>query len=174
MIKSNPNIKGLNIFNHNYLYTAYADDTTFFLNDQKSIRELMKTFKLFSKFSGLRLNILKCEVAGKGSLKGVKMAVCGIKCIDLTTETIKILGVHFSYNQKLKTQKNFVKSITNMQNVLNLWRMRNIMLEGKIIIFKTLALPKVVYLTLITSFSKQLSEEIQRIQKALYFFKKTT
>ena len=28
IIKSNPNIKGLNIFNHNYLYTAYADDTT--------------------------------------------------------------------------------------------------------------------------------------------------
>ena len=30
MIKSNPNIKSLNIFNHNYLYIAYADDTTFF------------------------------------------------------------------------------------------------------------------------------------------------
>ena len=29
-LKSNPNIKGLNIFNHNYLYTAYADNTTFF------------------------------------------------------------------------------------------------------------------------------------------------
>ena len=125
----------------------------------------MKTFKLFSKFSGLKRNMLKCEVAGIGSLK-VKMAVCGINCIDLTTETIKILGVHFSYNQKLKIQKNFVKSITNMQNVLNLWRMRNITLEGKIIIFKTLALSKIVYLTLITSFSKQLIEEIQRIQKA--------
>ena len=53
-----------------------------------------------------------------------------------------------------------------MQNVLNLWRMRNITLEGKIIIFKTLALSKILYLTLITSFSKQLIEEIQRIQKA--------
>ena len=53
-----------------------------------------------------------------------------------------------------------------MQNVLNLWRIRNITLEGKILIFKTLALSKIVYLTLITSFSKQLIEEIQRIQKA--------
>ena len=53
-----------------------------------------------------------------------------------------------------------------MQNVLNLWRMRNITLEGKIIIFKTLALSKIVYLILITSFSKQLTEEIQRMQKA--------
>ena len=53
--------------------------------------------------------------AGIGSLKGVEMAVCGIKCIDLTTETINILGVHFSYHQKLQTPKNFVKRITNME-----------------------------------------------------------
>ena len=53
-----------------------------------------------------------------------------------------------------------------MQNVLNLWRIRNITLEGNIIIFKSLALSKIVSLTLITSFSKQLIEEIQRIQKA--------
>ena len=30
IIKSNANIKTPYIFNHNYLYTAYADDTTFF------------------------------------------------------------------------------------------------------------------------------------------------
>ena len=65
----------------------------------------MKTFELFSKFSGLKPNILKYEVTGIGSLKGVTMAVCGIECIDLTTETIKILGVHSFYNQKLKTHK---------------------------------------------------------------------
>ena len=41
--------------------------------------------------------MLKCEVAGIGSLKEVKVAVCGIKYIDLTAETSKILGVHFSY-----------------------------------------------------------------------------
>ena len=54
-----------------------------------------------------------------------------------------------------------------MKNVLNLLRIRNITLEGKIIIFKTLALSKVLHLTLITSFSKQLIEEIQKIQRAL-------
>ena len=32
-IKENKNIKGLNIFNHTFLYTADVDDTTFFLND---------------------------------------------------------------------------------------------------------------------------------------------
>ena len=62
-------------------------------------------FKLFSNFSGLKPNIVKCEVAGIISLKGVRMAVCGIKCIDLTTETTKILGVHFSYKSKVKNKK---------------------------------------------------------------------
>ena len=70
----------------------------------------MKTFKLYSKFSGLKPNILICKVAGIGSLKGVKMAVCDIKCFDLTIETIKILGVHFSYNQKFKTKQNSWKA----------------------------------------------------------------
>ena len=75
MIKSNPNIKDPNIFNHNYLYTSYVDDTTFFLNDQKSITELIKALKLFAKFSGLKPNILTCKVADIGSLKGVQIAV---------------------------------------------------------------------------------------------------
>ena len=39
-------------------------------------------------------------IAGIGSLTGVKMAVCGIKCIDLTTEAIKILVVHISDNRE--------------------------------------------------------------------------
>ena len=42
----------------------------------------MKTFKSFSKLSGLKPHILTCGVAGIGFLKGVKMAVCCIKCVD--------------------------------------------------------------------------------------------
>ena len=35
-IKNNPKVKGLNIFKHEFLYTAYADDTTFFLKDRNA------------------------------------------------------------------------------------------------------------------------------------------
>ena len=48
------------------------------------------------------------------------MTVFIIIYFDLTTKTIKTLGVCFFYNQKLQTQKDFVKNKTNMQNVLNL------------------------------------------------------
>ena len=43
--------------------------------------------------------------------------------------------------------------------------MRNIAVNWKIIIFKTLALSEIVHLTLTTLFSKQLLEEMQKILK---------
>ena len=71
LIKNDPNIKGIEIFEYCYLYTAYADDTTFFLKDENSIVHLSENLKLFSDFSGLKPNTTKCEVAGIGVLQSV-------------------------------------------------------------------------------------------------------
>ena len=78
-VKSNPKVKGLNIFKHEFLYTAYADDTTFFLKDRNSIIELMSELSTFSNFSGLKPNKTKCEIAGIGVLNGVQVALCVMK-----------------------------------------------------------------------------------------------
>ena len=118
LIKNDLNIKGIEIFEYCYLYTAYADDTTFFLKDENSIVHLSEKFKLFSDFSGLKPNTTKCEIAGIGVLKGVQVAVCGMKCIDLRNEAIKILDVYFSYNQKIIDDKKFYNIISNIQGDL--------------------------------------------------------
>ena len=102
LIKNNDDIRGITIFNHAFLYTAFADNSTFFLNDLLSVNHLIDTFTVFFLFSGLKTNFSECEITGLGSLKGVLEAVCGLKSINLTTNTIKILGVHFSYNSTLK------------------------------------------------------------------------
>ena len=44
-------------------------------------------------------------MAGIGAQKGVQVAVCGLPCIDLNNDTLKILGTHFSYNEQLKEGK---------------------------------------------------------------------
>ena len=90
-------------------------------------------------------------------LKEVLEAVCGLKPINLTTNTIKILGVHFSYNSTLKAQNNFLDTVKSIQQVLCFWNRRILSLEGRIIIFKTLAISKIVYLAFLT--------ELQKIQK---------
>ena len=70
-IKENKNIKGINIFYNIFLYSAHADDTTFFLTDEDSVTEVINAFHKFSPVSGLKPNEAKCEIAGIGVLKGV-------------------------------------------------------------------------------------------------------
>ena len=57
------------------------------------------------------------------------MAVCGMRFIDLKVDILKILGTHFSYNEKLKEGKKFYKIVTDMQRVLKIWKMRMLTLE---------------------------------------------
>ena len=106
---------------------------------------MVDTFHLFSEFSGLKPNLSKCEITGIGVLKGVQLAVCGMLCVDLKNDTLKILGTHFSYNEKLKEERNFYTTVTNIQQVLKIWKIRNLTLEGKIVIFKTLAISKIFF-----------------------------
>lgn len=63
LIKRQELIKGTVIFDYCFLFTAYADDST---------------------FSGLKPNIGKCEIAGIGLLKRPTEAICGLKLVDLS------------------------------------------------------------------------------------------
>ena len=54
IITSKPEIEGMAIFDYNYLCSAYADDTTFFLKDIIYIKHMVDTFDFFSYFSGLK------------------------------------------------------------------------------------------------------------------------
>ena len=135
---------------------------TFFLNDLLSVKNLTDTLKVFSLFSGLKANFTKCEIAVLGSLKGVLEAVCRLKYINLTTDTIKILGVHFWYNGTLKVQNNFLDTVKSIQQVLRLWNSRLLSLEGRIIISTTLAIFEIAFFTVIPN---SLIEELQKIKK---------
>ena len=131
----------------------------------RSIKELVNTFDTFSKYSGLKSNHEKCEIAGIGVLKSVKVAFCGMKCIDLCNDTIKITGIHFLYDKKKQNEKNFLDSITKIQNVLKVWRMHRLTLEGKIIVFETLGISRTVFLSLISKFPTEIISDLERIQK---------
>ena len=64
LIKNNKNVKGIKMFENTFLYTAHADDSTFFLKDINLIIELLNTVNYFPSFTGLKLNLCKSEVAG--------------------------------------------------------------------------------------------------------------
>ena len=117
-VKNNPNVKGLNIFKHESLYTVYANFTT-------------KT---------------KCEIPGIGFLNGFQVTLCDMKCVNLDNETVKKLGVYFSYNKNLEEVKHFCEHIAEIEIILKLWRMRQLALEERITVFISLAVSKVIRL----------------------------
>ena len=83
LIKNKVDIEGIDLYYHTFLFTAYSDDSIFFLKDISSGKMLFETFKGFSCFSGLKPNIAKCKITGLGPLKGVLEAVCALKTVDL-------------------------------------------------------------------------------------------
>ena len=52
--------------------------------------EIVAMIDYFSNYSGLKSNISKCEFPGTGVLKGVHVAVCGLKSAGLSSDTAKI------------------------------------------------------------------------------------
>ena len=79
------------------------------------------------------------------SAEGVQVAFCGCKVVDLTRECIKILGIYFSYNSSLAGNKNFMDSVANVEWLLAIWSMGSLRVAGRIQVFKSLAVSKILY-----------------------------
>ena len=158
-IKNNENIEGIKTFENTFLYDAHADNSTFFLKDKNSIKELLNTINYFSSFTCLKQNLSKCEVAGIGALKGIKVAICGIKCVDLTKEAVKILRVFFSYDKNLQLENNLRKAMLNIERILKMWKQKNLISQGKII-----ALSKNTSLAQVLVILNQIIDALQQTQ----------
>ena len=112
------------------------------MKDLNSVTVILPSLDQFYIFSGFCPNLSKCEIAGIGVLKDANVELCGLKSVNLTKESIKVLGVHLSYNEKLQNELNFCTTIKNICNVIKLRQMRHLSLEGKITIFNRLQSPK--------------------------------
>ena len=68
----------------------------------------------------------------------------------------------------LMNQKNYCQAITNIHDILKLWRMRNLPNEGKTIVFQILAISKLFYLALLTVIPNHITEEVGKNAKMFY------
>ena len=66
---------------------------------------------------------IKAKQIGVGVLKGVQMGLCGIECANPKNNTIKTLGIHFSYNRRLENDENYRRYIIKIEKLLISWRM---------------------------------------------------
>ena len=112
----------------------------------------------------MKPNAKKCKSAGSEALKKVKGAVCGMKSVDLGSETIKILEM---FSPTMRTQKYFFNIITDTQSVNKVWRMRNFRFEWRIVVFKSLMLSKRISSFIFSKVLNEVVHELQFIQKSI-------
>ena len=123
--------------------TQLADDTTVFLKNEQAITNCLEIIQNFGNVSGLKLNIEKTEGLwlGRGRNRGD-----GFANINWEKDSIKALGVVFGYNNQEIEEINWRNKIDIIRKLLNKWNYRDLSLQGRILIVKTLALSQVVYL----------------------------
>ena len=89
----------------------------FFLEIPQSIGNLVEIFNIvipfFLDWNQIWQNV---KILGVGTLKKVQGAVCGMRCIDLCNEAIKMLDTYFSYNNRIKEEWNFLKIASKVPN----------------------------------------------------------
>lgn len=71
-------------------------------------------------------------------------------CFDLKGDTIKILGICFSRNKKVEQKKNFLSQIVTIQNAFKLQKLRNVTIEERTAVVKSLAISNIIHFALVT------------------------
>ena len=70
-------------------------------------------------------------------------------------------------NDKLEIQENFKKHIIKIEKNLRIWSMIDLSIAGKITVFKTLAISKIVHLALVKTIPNSIIQELGKIKKNL-------
>ena len=115
---------------------------TVFVRDLDSIAHLLSLLDNFKNLSGLEINNKKGEGMWLGCRKNNTETPFGFRW---PRDPIKALGIFFSYYLNKTNELNFVEKVKNLEKTLNCWKRRNLALDGKINIVKTIRLSKLIY-----------------------------
>ena len=115
----------------------------------------------------LDILVLK-EVRDIGSTKHRTETPLNCKWISLCTGSIKVLGNYISYNRNLANKLNFSNLIPSINNIINLWKQRNLTIAGKIQVFTSLVFSKLAFVLSMNSLPGSLIDDLQKNSQRLY------
>ena len=82
------------------------------------------------------------------------------------------MGIFNSYDTDLVEKLNFLDNLKPLNDVIRAWEPRGLSLTGKILVFKTLAVSKLLYVCTFKNPSTQIIESLNSIQKKFIWSKK--
>lgn len=163
-IKTNKDIQGICVGEHEAKISQYADDTTIFLANMQSISTVLSAVHDFSNVAGPKLNVSKTEGIWLGKFKENNLNYMDV---NWTNEPVRCLGVYIGHNKERCYNLNWTRRLQQIQNVLNSWRSRHLTIFGKITIVKILACSKIYFPALMLCIPEQFCNDVNKV---LYSF----
>lgn len=170
-IRNNSNIKGIKVKNEEIIISQFADDTTLFLCDEISVKNVLEVLEHYSKCAGLKINKSKSEVIKLGkSVANLPDKICGLRIISKPT---KVLGIWVSKDLDELLDINFNERITKLKTLLNMWKQRKLTLKGKVTVINSLALSQIQYAMSVLYVPPNVISEVNQLIFAFLWPKKT-
>ena len=88
--------------------------------------------------------------------------------MNIKCGAIRTLGFFNSYDKDLEQKLNFLDNIKTSNDVLKLWEFRGLTLAGRILVFKSLALLKLLYACTMKVPSKFVIDQLNPLHKILF------
>ena len=148
--------------------TMFADDTTLMLDgSQHSLQTALNVLEVFGDFSGLRMNREKTKFIWIGRKRFSKEKLNVKENLNWGNIDFNLLGIEFTTNLNEIPSKNYAKALNNIQKEIKKWRVRHLTPIGKIVLIKTLFIPKCVHM--LTSIERS-DTFLKDLNKLLYSF----
>lgn len=132
-------VQKLKVFGKSIAISQLADDTTLFLKNKDQVPLAISLVNVFSKASGLQLNLSKCELLSLHQSDSACLHNIPVK------DKVKYLGIIVTKDQKISTKENFDNNLQKANRVLNCWLQRDISIFGRILLTKVEYLSRLIY-----------------------------
>ena len=115
-LRNSNDIRGITVDNEEII----ADGLTVFLKDDLSLRNFLKLIGDYGTCSGQKVNHEKSELLLLGN-RAYTVHEAALNNIKIN-RSVKILGVHFTYDIRAKKKLNINELISSIQLMLQIWR----------------------------------------------------
>ena len=141
-IRQSDTVKGVSLCGNEIKISQFADDTNLICADIPSVENVLQILVDFGNISGLTLNKEKTKAMWLGRSVKNKDKPLGFKWVSCPT---RFLGVHLLYDKRGNDYQNFDLKIGELQTNLDMWKMRDLTLFGRVLIVKSLGISQLIY-----------------------------
>lgn len=168
-IRNNNDIRGIEIEGHSNKISQFADDATLtILFCRSSLQAVIETFDQFEIVSGLKVNYDKTEILRIGSIRNSNAKIYTGRKLHWTNDPVKLLGISITTDKNTLLDTNFEPLIKKIENIIKVWKQRQLTIYGKSLIIKTLLVSQLVYRLSVLPTPK--SAYFQKLNNIIYGF----